>query len=273
MTEITYKSVFDFKSYKDYILARLGPPGTRRGGRSKLANALNCQTTFVSQVLNGPANFSLEQAHLINGFFEHDEDEAEAFIYLVLIERAGSKDLEGYFWEKYNAIVTKRLNIKRRLKDTKTLSNEARSQYYSQWHYAAIHMLLSIPEFQNRNSISQHLNISLKKTNEILTFLLQHGLAEEKDNKILIGPTHIHLEKGSADLNKHHTNWRMAAIQHLENQEEKENLHYSVVYSLSRADSVKIKDEIIKLIKKNLDKVKDSPEEVLYCNTIDFFQI
>jgi hypothetical protein len=54
---------------------------------------------------------------------------------------------------------------------------------------------------------------------------------------------------------------------------ERDDIHYSVVYSLSKEDAENLKQKITNLIRANLDIVKASPEEVLYCNTIDFFEV
>ncbi|MNY59358.1 hypothetical protein D3C86_1957950 [compost metagenome] len=56
-------------------------------------------------------------------------------------------------------------------------------------------------------------------------------------------------------------------------QEKLNELHYSGVVSLSSSDILKIKDQLLETIKKNIDVIKDSKEEELYCITIDFFDL
>lgn len=51
------------------------------------------------------------------------------------------------------------------------------------------------------------------------------------------------------------------------------DLHYSGIYTLSRADAIKIKNLYLDSVKKNLEIVKDSPEEQMYVINIDFFNL
>ena len=64
--------IFDFKDYKLY-LAKVEErrPLKGRGFRAELARIMGCQTAYVSQVLNGRANFSLEQAQAVSKLLVH----------------------------------------------------------------------------------------------------------------------------------------------------------------------------------------------------------
>ena len=60
------KNVFEFKSYKAYLEFRVGGYRERRGLKTRVATAMGCQPTFVTQILNGTVHMSLEQAHRLN---------------------------------------------------------------------------------------------------------------------------------------------------------------------------------------------------------------
>ncbi len=55
------KKIFEFKQYKPYIRQRLGGERKKTGLRAEASRAMNCQTAYLSQVLNGDANMSLER--------------------------------------------------------------------------------------------------------------------------------------------------------------------------------------------------------------------
>ena len=59
------KEIFDFQNYRQFILEKTGPRNSRRGLKGAMARALRCQPTYVSQVLNGRGNFSLEQGEIL----------------------------------------------------------------------------------------------------------------------------------------------------------------------------------------------------------------
>ena len=79
------KTVFDFESYKTYLNGRVGGPRQRRGIKSLMAKTHKCQPTYVSQVLNGSADFSSEQAEVLNRFFGHSREESVFFLLLIFL--------------------------------------------------------------------------------------------------------------------------------------------------------------------------------------------
>ena len=86
------KALFEYSDYKLYLSDKIdGMPKHGRGERSKLAEALRCHLAYVSQVLKGEAQLSLEQADIINQYFDHSPDEADFFLLLVQAARAGTR--------------------------------------------------------------------------------------------------------------------------------------------------------------------------------------
>lgn len=266
------KDLFSYKSYKKYLVDVLGGAKKRTGKRLALAKALNVQTAYISQVLNGSAHLSVEQGLLAADYFGHTPEEKDFFLLLLQIGRAGTVELKEYFKGQIDKIIQKRLVIKNRLKDTQQISKEDQVKYYSRWYYLAIHMAVSVPHLQNKESLLEFFKLPLEKVSEATEFLLNTGLIEQKNGRYRVGDVHIHLANDSENILKHHSNWRLQALKKVDDYDPK-NLHYSVVYSVSKKDAQKIKDEIIKLIQSNLKIVAPSKEETLYCNTIDFFEL
>src|ERR1017187_5367893 len=91
--------IFEHKHYKDYINDWLDDSarGGGYGSRAKFAQAINCQTSYIAQVLKGSAHFSLEQIESANDFMGHSEQEGLFLINLVLYERAGNAKLKSRF--------------------------------------------------------------------------------------------------------------------------------------------------------------------------------
>lgn len=264
--------IFDYQDYRQFLVEALGGENKRTGQRGALAKHLGCQTAYLSQVLSGGSNISLEQAYRVNQFFNHDQQASEYFLWLVQKERAGSHELKQFFQKKMDEILSRRNEIMSRVARTKEVSEQDQAHYYSQWYIAAIHIAISIPTLQTVQALGQHLHLEESLVRETLEFLLQTGLAVFEKDRYKIGPSHIHLEKDSNFIKNLHSNWRLQAMQSLTRRRE-QDLHYSVAYSLSRADAIKIRELILKMIEENMKVVRPSPEEVLYCNTIDFFEV
>lgn len=264
-------SVFDFVDYKAYLrfrMARMERGG--RGFRSELARVVGCQTGYVTQVLSGSANFSLEQATKINKLLGHTRLEERFFMLLIDYARAGTSDLKRHFSELIEEAIASHLNLKERFQVKQALSEADQATYYSEWSYVAVHVLVSIPAYQTSESIARALDLPEAKVRRILEFLNMTGLVVEKGGRYGIGATRLHLGKDSPLLAKHHMNWRLQALAAMDREEEN-SLRYTSVISVAEADVVEIKRRFVKVLEEYNAIVKDSKDETLYCLVLDFF--
>ncbi|KYG66291.1 hypothetical protein AZI86_04340 [Bdellovibrio bacteriovorus] len=269
---MTKKTVFDFNSYKAYLKAFFEQPGNPVGIRSRFAQAIESQSSFISQVLTGKAELSLDQAYRASQFLEHTTDEADYFLILVQLHRSTGANYKKFLEDKIQKMRQERVRLKNRVNTNREISTEARAQYYSSWIYTAIHIAASLKDMNSARDIADYLGLKLEVVHEALHFLESEGLVHVEAGTVKMGQTHIHLPSDSVLVRTHHANWRARAIQSLEKSLQKD-LHYSVVYSLSRKDAEIIKRKIADLIQENLKVVAPSEEEVLFANVIDFFEV
>lgn len=265
-------SIHDHKDYKKYVNDALGGNIKRSGLRSKAAEAMGVQLTYLSRVLNAEAHLSLEQALQLSEFLGHTEEERKIFLLLLQKDRAGTKKLEQHFQKQIDEIHEKRQLIQNRVKLREELNAVDQAKYYSRWYYACIHVMISIPELSTKAAIATQLNLSISVVTEALEFLISCGLAEDNHDRFSISKRHIHLGSNSENIQKHHMNWRVQAMSSLDNVK-KNDLHYSVIISLSRQDATKLKERILQVIEDNMKDVGPSKEEVVYCQAFDFFEI
>jgi uncharacterized protein (TIGR02147 family) len=266
------KSVFDFADYKGFLRQRVGEKSARRGLKSALAQAANCQPTYISQVLNGDAHLSSEQAHAMNEYLGHSKDEAHFFLLLVQKDRAGTQALRRYYQEQIHELLDRRLNLTRRLGAQNKLSEEHRTTFYSSWHYLAIHIALTVPELQTKSAISQYFHLPLKKVVSVLEFLVEAGLATPVGERFVAESGLLRIGNDSPHIVKHHSNWRTQALEALD-REDLHDLHYTAVVSLSRADVRELKDRMLEHIKEYVSKIRESREEEVYALCMDFFTV
>jgi uncharacterized protein (TIGR02147 family) len=265
--------VFEKASYREVLTEVLGASGTRSGLRSALAKALGCQTAYISQVLSGDANLNLEQGLGFCSFANLDPASTDFFLLLLQRDRAGTQELKSYYQNKIDLALSERRKIRSRVQTTKEVSDEDKAKYYSTWLYSACHVALSVKDFSNIAALSDRMKVPRETIAQIIDSLITMGLAKEEENgKLNIGPAHIHLGEDSEHILKHHSNWRVRALRSLEYKSPKD-LHYSVAYSLSHADAGRIREKLLTVIKENMEIVKPSPEETVYCQTLDFFEL
>lgn len=269
-------SIYEFENYKTYLIDWIkSRPSRGRGVKLAIAKACRCQSAYISRVLHGDAQLSLEQAEGINEYLHHSEEERHYFLLMVQKERAGLPKLRRYFVQQIEQIQQRRLVLKERFQVKMTLSTEDQVTYYSAWYYVAMHILTTIPRFQAKETIAMHMGLTPQKTGEILEFLHSVGLVKEDRGRYTVGAARIHLGNDSGLIAKHHTNWRLKALQSLDRDDrtqKNEDLHYTSVVSLSESDFRKLKAKWIQEIESFNSVVKDSQEETLACLTLDFFK-
>lgn len=258
-------NLFEHENYKIYLRQLLD---AKRGLRSELAEWLGCQSGYVSQVLQNISDFSLEQGMKVCHFFNFTEEESHFFMLLLQFEKASTDDLKRYFKIQISHIKKQRNEIKNRIKINSDLNAEDYHQYYSTWEYAALHILTSIPEYQSKEKMRKKLNLNQSRINEILNFLVNKGLVEEKNNFFVIGKKRIHLTKDSPYILSHHQNWRLHSTRVLSDKNPL-NINYSGVFSLSKVDIDKIKEILLLAIEQNESVISSSGEEEMIYMGID----
>jgi uncharacterized protein (TIGR02147 family) len=267
------KTIYEYTDYKLYLEDLIhSKPKEGRGFKAKIAETIRCQTAYVSQVFNGGAHFSLEQADQINRFLGHRRDESSFFLLLVQHARAGTATLRELFHEQIQEQREKLLNPQRKNAKGGQLSPEDQVVYYSYWDYAAVHVLLSLPRFRTKEAIAECLRIPLMRATEILDFLLAAGLAVREGDEYRVGATSIHLDRESPMVARIHSNWRFRAIQAIDHNH-KENLHYSSIMAISRTDVDRLKTMIREFIQTTKPVIRESQEEIVQCLIIDLFPV
>lgn len=261
-------NLYDYFCYRKYLSTCF----EKQGLKLSAAKAIKIHSTYISRILKGDANLSLEQAELMNSYLKHNPEESHYFLLLVQHERAGTTTLKEYFKNQILQTLSERQIIINRIGETRKLPDEFGLKFYSKWYYAAVHILISIPSYQTVEAISEYIKLPYETVSEVLTFLEACHLAIRDGDRYKIGPNHIHSGKGSQLSKLHHQNWRHQAILSLENNSDS-NLHYSGIFSLTPSIAAEIKENIISCLQKNTELVLASKEEVVYVYNFDFFEL
>ncbi|MGE3608147.1 MAG: TIGR02147 family protein [Bacteriovoracaceae bacterium] len=264
--------IFEFDDYKAFIRSKIyNGERARRGELSTLAQAMNCQSSYLSRVLAEEADLSLEQADSAGKHLGLSQDENSFFLLLVQHARAGTTSLRSHFKRLILLSREERLNLQKRVGTKQVLSLEDQATYYSLWYYAAIHVMTGIPSFQTKEAMAQELGLPLNRVSEILEFLVNtHLVKQAPDGRFLTGEGKIHLKKNAKMILRHHSNWRQQAIRSMEKDLES-GIHYSVLLNTSKKDAELLRRMIAKFIEDFMQVVHPSQDEEMNCLVIDFF--
>lgn len=266
-------NIFEYEDYKDILKFNIRSKGKARHGLyRKIAEHLNVHPTLVSQVISGDKHFSEEQLFSVCEFLGISKFETIYLLSLLQIERAGSKKLKDHYTEVKKKLRKQSLQISQRVEEVRVLNEEEKAIFYSNWIYSAVHLMTTLDKEICFEDICKRFVLPTGKAREILDFLSQIRMISEENGKFKIGTVSTHLEKNSPFLLKHHTSWRLKAIQAAENLSDEE-LIYSVNVSLSRSDFARLREDLVQFIQHFLAVVKDSPSEDIAQLNLDLFWI
>lgn len=264
-------NIFEYNSYRQYLRDYFDSKGVKSGAKKRAAVCLAVHTTFVSQVVLGKAELSLDQAEKMNQFLKHSDEESDHFINLVVYGRASDEALKKRFEKKINQSVRDRNRIDKRIEKDNMLTDVDGEKFYSSYIYGLLHVLSSIPKFQTRECLVKEVGFSETVVNNAIDFMLKIGVLKQDGIKIIPGEKHIHLKTESKMIWQHHVNWRLATMQNL-SFKDIDDLHYSLVFSCSESDIIRIKEDLLNTLKKINKTINLSPEEVAYVFCMDFFK-
>ena len=268
--QFTIRCHTDYKVYLDLVLST--PETKSRGQKSALAEAVGCQLSYLSRVLNGDVHFSLEQAEACSRYLMLSPDETSYFMALVSEARAGTTELKAYWRSEL-----KRLRVEQReLQDVtelkQSLSSEEMSVYYSEWYFSAIHVLASIPQFQTAEQLSAILNLPSSVIRRAITFLESARLLRRDGASFVVTETQLHLAKSSPLINQHATNWKLRSIQ-ASSRAKNHDLHYVSVVSLAREDFIKIRELMLECVGRMRETIRASKDEIAAVYIMDLFEL
>ena len=237
-----------------------------------MAQAVNCQPSYISQVLNGAGDLSLEQGAQCHEILGHSALEAHCFMLLLQLARAGNSALQEYYSKQLLKAHEEHKFLQNRIDQKVGLSKRDQQTYYGNHLNALLHVALTIEDLRTPARLSQRFGLPLELVREALEFLVSAGLANEEEGSYTVGPKQIHLGRESKLVSRHHMNWRVKALENLDLASTRD-LHYSSVISHSLEDAPRIRNILVQALAEIQKIVKDSPAEDVFVLNTDHFNL
>lgn len=264
--------IFGFTDYRAYLRRQIDY--LKQSGVSNLtriAGEVGMHTSYLGHVIGGTKNLSFEQATELAEALKLTPLEQEYFYALVHLDKAGNQKAKKYWSQKREEILAERSKVKSRVGEHVELSDHDRAVFYSTWIYVAVFAATFIDDGQTLDQIAPRFDLTRIKAEEVLNFLVRTGICERQGAKYKPGTTFVYIPNDSPLVVKHHTNWRMRAIQKMDTREAKE-LFFTSPMSMSLADFAKVRELLAKSIEETLEICKASPAEEVICLNIDLFR-
>lgn len=262
--------VFGYSSYKSIMKAHFRAEG-QRGSLSRAAEALNCQRSFLSQIMNTKTQLTPDLAYKLCLHWRLQLAEREYFQTLVELERAVDPDYASHLRDKIKVMREAHESLSSRAK--RPIATGAHDTlYFSSWHWTAIHFLTAIQEFQSAEAIANKLYLQKNFVIDCLTQLESWDFVRRLGNKWEYKGGEYHLPKDSPLVILHHQNWRQKAVLDAQGRGE-ESLHFTNVHTVSRANLTLLKELLLKFITASNELLKSSREEDCVVLLCDLFRL
>lgn len=265
-------SVFEFENYRGFLKAYIKSQGPKSyGWKGRMAEALSISSSLVSQIFSEQKTLTSEQASDLCDFIGLSEIESEYLHILVDLDRSSHFRFQQKLKRKLLKLKQTSHKIGKRVPRTKELSDEEKAIYYSSWLYTGMRNLSALENINSLEDISQQLKINPQSLREHMSFLLKRGLIINDQGQLTYGTASTHVDKESPFVNQHHHNWRVQALQRME---EKNNKHifFTSPMSLSKEAYDEICEMIPNFIQKVMDTSSPSKSEKTACLNIDWFE-
>lgn len=214
---------------------------------------------------------SLEIACDVGEYLALNEEEADYFLKMVEVAKAGSFKLKEKLTRQMKRMQNEARRLEQRMKKDVSLSEEQRAVFYSSYVYSAVRLLTDLKSMGDLEVISRHLNLPRNQVQKVVEFLLDNKLCVMKNNRVVMGPTRTHIGSTSPLVSKHHQNWRLLGFQKMIAHDENQ-LFFTGPMTLSEETAEQIRKDLPKFIEKVMEAVEPSPSETTRCLNIDWFE-
>lgn len=270
MGKQTSEGLFAMGDFRLYLKAWARTRG--RGEFSRISQELKIHSTLTSQILNGKKCFTEEQAARLCAYMRLNTLEADYFLKLIQIERAGTEQLKNTFRRHLLQLRLEANEVKNRVSPAKELTEADQAIFYSSWQYSLVRLMTSIDKFQNAEKIAQYLSLPISRVQEILDFLASRNLCVETRGNYRRSEKNTHVSANSPLALRHHQNWRNKVIE-LQEKMKLEDLAFTAPVSLSFDDVAKVKAILLDAIGE-ISKLSDgSPAETVAYLGIDWIRV
>jgi hypothetical protein len=243
----------------------------QRGALSRAAEALNCQRSFLSRIMNSKLQLTPDLAFKLCMHWRLSFSEREYFQTLVEMERAIDPNYAAHLSSKLKLMKQEHESLSNRSK--RPAPNEAHDMlYFSGWYWTGIHFLTSIQEYQTADAIAARLSLSKTFVVDCLEQLRSWGFVNKVGNKWEYKGGEFHLPKNSPLVILHHQNWRNKAVMDAQAMHN-ESVHYTNVHTVGRSQLPQLKELLLKFISESNELLKSSDTEDCVVLLCDLFKV
>jgi uncharacterized protein (TIGR02147 family) len=269
-------SIFNDLSYRDILKFRVNSLKKTQSSISfqSMAKAIRVQAPYISKVIRGHADFNDDQLYLACKFLSFSEEEIEYLFLLLDFERSALSERKNQLLKKIQTIQKRNLDTTSHI-DSNNLNTKTSDtiNYYLDPIHLIVHMYLLIEEYdQDLKVISNKLNLSIKRVEQIIESLLKMGIIKFEKGKYVKRVKHLHLPKSSTICLPHQQLLRQMCIHHFQNQaDNKKNYNLAITFTGDEKAKQKIQERFLEFLKDSDKIMDDAPVKDVFQMNFDLF--
>jgi uncharacterized protein (TIGR02147 family) len=272
-------NIFSYNDYKKYIVdwvEQKKAVGIKVSYQA-LAEIIGVQKTYLSRVINGTAQLSLDQTYLLVKHFQLSNEEVVFFGLLVEKERTGLKEKKIEIEKEIDSLQNKFLKTDQHITGKKygasVLSESFDQSYYLNPLFQVIHIGLTIKRYAEKpDLLRSDLGVNPLEFSRILTALENMKLISYKDQCIEVHDKETHLSRESQYFWPWYTQMTSLIRDRSRVQYDDNDLNFTVTFTADTEVYKEIKSDFFKFLEKSQKRVKKSKPEKLYQMSFDLLK-
>ena len=260
-------NVYKFSDYRELIKKLL-----QTQTQTELANNARISKSYFSKILHNQSDLDPDQWYRILANYNLNEEEIDYCQLLLDKARTGMIERRNRLQNKINSIQKLKNKTEVHLQPV-NLEDKKRELYYREPIHQLVHISLSIPRFQeDSRSLAEQLGISKDRLKIILRNLEEMQLVSRSGNKTEWTSQDLHLSSSSPVYKIWRQAIKIMLMNRLENQGQKEDYSFSVVFNGSQAMHEIIQEEFFLWLESIKLKVAKSENEHTYQMSFDLLR-
>lgn len=265
--------LYKFDHYRKHLESMIKAHAAEYGYKSKLAKAAGCRNSFISQVLSGSYDFSLDHAIGLSKFWKFGEAEREYYLALVGLAKAATAPLREHYRETLSRL---RKDQERTILrgPAQEVPDQAKTAFYSSWQHIAVWVALELDQF-DVSRVAKRLGVDAKLAKRSVEILIDAGLVQSKDGKLSYAGGNLVVPPQSPFEEMHVSNWTQRAALDVRRREQAlESLHKCWLFTLSQQDYARLREMLLEFIQTTATITRSSkiPTELI-CLNLHLFSV
>jgi uncharacterized protein (TIGR02147 family) len=259
--------IFNCHTHTEFLENLFNDKKAERGLLSRISEALGVHPSYLSRAIKGENNLTPDQGFALGQWLGLEELEKEYLLTLIQRDRAASYKFKENLKAKLDSIRERKNDLGRDFK-SQVVPNQAEATYYTSWLYSAIHILMTINEYNSIAKMAKALRVNEVEIETGLKILEEMGLAQQKNSKWILTNKKVFISNSNALAQCYHSNWsdRLNSILSVY---DSKNIRYTGVHSVSHDDWEKLKQMIRDFLRSLNPVIEPSKEETLIAIRID----